>query len=137
MGDVLQHLRASQEHFEYHNLHGLRILSLAEGYAEILMPASKAVLNPLGNVHGGAIYTLCDVTAGSAAATRGRVAVTLSSAMNYLHAGRAGSDLIGRSREMKVGRTTAVYEIEVEQNGRVIALGTFTMFYSDRQTETL
>lgn len=137
MGDVLQHLRASQEHFGYHNLHGLRILSLNEGYAEILMPASETVLNPLGNVHGGAIYTLCDVTAGSAAATRGRVAVTLSSSMNYLHAGKAGSDLIGRAREVKTGRTTAVYEIEVSQDDRVIALGMFTMFYSDRETMTL
>lgn len=137
MGDILQHLRASQEHFAYHTMHGLRILSLNEGYAEVLMPASDTILNPLGKVHGGAIYTLCDVTAGSAAASRGRVAVTLSSSMSYLHAGKAGYDLIGRSREVKTGRTTSVYEIEVWQQDRIIAIGTFTMFYSEQETVSL
>ena len=35
-------------------------------------------LNPLGMAHGGTIFTLCDIAAGSAAASQGTVAVTLN-----------------------------------------------------------
>lgn len=135
MADLLQHLKARHEYSHYHQMHGLKILSLSDGYAEVLMPASPDVLNPLGNVHGGAIYTLCDVAAGTAAASRGLAGVTLTSAMNYLRPGHAGEDLLAKTRELKHGRTTAVYEVDVYQGERLIASGQFTMFYTGERIE--
>ena len=135
MADILQHLKDRHEHGRYHQMHGLKILSLADGYAEVFMPASPDILNPLGNVHGGAIYTLCDVAAGTAAASRGPAGVTLSSAMSYLRPGHAGEDLLARTCELKSGRTTAVYSVDVYQGDRLIANGQFTMYYTGETIE--
>lgn len=135
MADILQHLKDRHEHGVYHQMHGLKILSLTDGYAEVFMPASESILNPLGNVHGGAIYTLCDVAAGTAAASRGRAGVTLSSSMTYLRPGHAGEGLLAKTREFKSGRTTAVYGVDVYQGDRLIANGQFTMYYTGETIE--
>ncbi|MGM9612484.1 MAG: PaaI family thioesterase [Butyricicoccus sp.] len=135
MADILQHLKTRHEGSRYHQFHGLKILSLADGYAEVFMPASPDILNPLGNVHGGAIYTLCDVAAGTAAASRGRAGVTLSSSMSYLRPGHAGEGLLAKTRELKHGRTTAVYLVDVYQGDRLIANGQFTMYYTGETIE--
>ncbi len=137
MGDALVYLRNQQENGGYNGMHGLHVAAVGEGYAEVLLPASEKILNPLGDVHGGAIYTLCDVAAGTAAASRGRVGVTLSANVNYLRPGRAGEALTAVTKEIKHGRQTAVYEVEVTQGARAIASAVFTMFYVDRELKTL
>lgn len=130
MADLLQRLNRRNEHGSYNMLNGLKILSAAEGYAEVLLPVRPEVLNPLGNVHGGAIYTLCDVAAGTATASTGRIGVTLSSSMNYLRPGRSDEDLLAKTSQLKCGRTTAVYSVDVYQGERLIASGQFTMFFT-------
>ena len=131
MADILQHLKYRHEKENlYHQLHGLKIVSLSDGYAEVFLPASPKVLNPLGNFHGGAIYTLCDVAAGTAAASRGRIGVTLSSSLNYMRPGHHDEGLLAKTTERKYGRTTAVYSVDVYQGERLIANGQFTMYFT-------
>ncbi len=135
MGDALVYLRERQENGGYNKMHGLRVQAVREGYAEVLLPASGDLLNPLGNVHGGAIYTLCDVAAGTAGASRGRVGVTLSASINYLRPGYAGEALTAVTREIRYGRQTAVYEVTVRQGERLIATALFTMYYAGPSQE--
>ena len=131
MADILQHLKNQNERQNlYHKMHGLQIVSLTDGYAEVFMPARPDVLNPMGNFHGGAIYTLCDVAAGTAAASRGRAGVTLSSSMTYMRPGHSNEGLLAKTTELKYGRTTAVYSVDVYQGIRLIANGQFTMFFT-------
>ena len=54
-----------------------------DGGATVEIELTDEVLNPLGMAHGGTIFTLCDIAAGSAAASQGTVAVTLDSSINY------------------------------------------------------
>lgn len=137
MSDALVYLRNRQENGGYNAMHKLRVLTVREGYAEVLLPAGPQILNPLGTVHGGAIYTLCDVAAGTAAASRGQAGVTLSASVNYLRPGAADEPLTAVTREIKHGRQTAVYEIEVRQGERLIATAVFTMYYAGRTVESL
>lgn len=137
MSDALVYLRSRQENGGYNALHKLRVVTVREGYAEVMLPAGEQLLNPLGNVHGGAIYTLCDVAAGTAGASRGRVGVTLSANINYLRPGLAGEPLTAVTNEVRHGKQTAVYGIEVRQGERLIATATFTMYYVDRTVESL
>ena len=135
MSDALVFLRERQESGGYNRLHGLRVLTVREGYAEVCLPAGESILNPLGSVHGGAIYTLCDVAAGTAAASRGRVGVTLSSSMSYLRPGHREEGLLAKTQELKNGRTTAVYSVDVYQGSRLIANGQFTMYFTGETLE--
>ena len=137
MSDALVYLRERQENGGFNRAHGLRVLTVREGYAEILLPPSNDILNPLGNVHGGAIYSLCDVAAGTAGASHGRVGVTLSASINYLRPGYAGEPLTAVTRAVKCGKQTAVYEVDVTQGDRLIATAMFTMYYVERPLESL
>ena len=64
-----------------------------DGGATVEIELTDEVLNPLGMAHGGTIFTLCDIAAGSAAASQGTVAVTLDSNIHYYRPGRAGHKL--------------------------------------------
>ena len=138
MADILQRLKYNHERENlYHQLHDLKIVSLSDGYAEVFMPARPEVLNPMGNFHGGAIFTLCDVAAGTAAATRGRLAVTLTSSINYMRPGHNNEGLLAKTTELKCGRTTAVYSVDIYQGERLIANGQFTMYFTGQMLEEI
>ena len=134
MADILQRLRYNHEKENlYHQLHDLKIVSLSDGYAEVYMPARPEVLNPMGNFHGGAIFTLCDVAAGTAAASRGKLAVTLSSSISYMRPGYCNEGLLAKTTEMKYGHTTAVYSVDIYQGDRLVANGQFTMYFTGQE----
>ena len=62
-----------------------------DGGATVEVELTAELLNPLGMAHGGTIFTLCDIAAGSAAASQGTVAVTLDSSIHYYRPGRCRS----------------------------------------------
>ena len=102
-----------------------------DGGATAELKLTPDVLNPLGMAHGGTIFSLCDIAAGSAAASHGVIAVTLDSTINFYRPGLPGTTLTANAYERKRGRTTAVYMVEVfDENQRHIADATFTMYYT-------
>ena len=107
------------------------IEELEDGGATVELDLTPELLNPLGMAHGGTIFTLCDIAAGSAAASQGTVAVTLDSTIHYYRPGRCGKKLTAVAYERKRGRKVSVYMVEVhDDEGKHIADATFTMFYT-------
>ena len=79
--------------------------------------------------HGGTIFTLCDIAAGSAAKSQGHVAVTLDT-IHYYRPGRCGKKLTAWRTARKRGRKVSVYMVEVhDDEGKHIA-DAFTVFYT-------
>ena len=73
-------LKLRQEANGLNKLMHMRVITLDEdGGATVELDLTDELLNPLGMAHGGTIFTLCDIAAGSAAASHGIVAVTLDS----------------------------------------------------------
>ena len=96
----------------------------AEGELEIRTDTQ----NPMGMVHGGALFTLADTVAGTAAFTTGRNCVTLDSSMQFLSAAR-GDRVRCTAKPKKAGRTILVYEISItDSEDRLVATGIFTFF---------
>lgn len=127
-----------QEAAGLNKLMHMHVLSLDEHGASVELELTPELLNPLGMAHGGTIFTLCDIAAGSAAAASGRVAVTLDSTIHYYRPGKAGLVLTATASERKHGRTTAVYLVEVkDERGWHIADATFTMFYTGQTVADL
>ena len=84
--------------------------------------------NPYGIVHGGALVTLADTVAGTAAFTTGRTCVTLDSSMQFLAAAR-GDKVFCVATPKKVGRTILVYDISItDSEDRLVATGIFTFY---------
>ncbi|MCI7125681.1 MAG: PaaI family thioesterase [Agathobaculum sp.] len=132
-------LRMRQEAGGLNKLMHMRVVTLdKDGGATVEVDLTDDLLNPLGMAHGGTIFTLCDIAAGSAAASHGRVAVTLDSTIHYYRPGRPGTKLTAVAYERKSGQKTAIYIVEVHDGeGRHIADATFTMFYTGQTLDDL
>lgn len=107
----------------------MKVTRVDSGEAVVQMQITPETLNIYGLVHGGAIFSLADTAAGAASFTSGRESVTLSSSMNFLASARHGW-LYARAISAHTGGSTGVYQVRVtDQNERLIAVGTFTMYF--------
>lgn len=110
---------------------GVEITEAHNGHAEGVMQADARHLNPMGNIHGGCIFTLMDTVCGMAARSRGSMVVTSSANVLFLNAGAAGSRLRAVATEVKNGRTLKVYDVQVfDAKEVVVAKASFTFFVS-------
>lgn len=104
-----------------------RLEELEEGHSVISIDITDTSLNALGNVHGGFIFTLCDISAGIITASHSRVGVTLNSSINYLKGLNSGT-LYFEANTLHKGKTTIVLNVKVtNQDGVRVADATFTM----------
>ncbi|MGN0993687.1 MAG: PaaI family thioesterase [Butyricicoccus sp.] len=127
---AMEYLRSRLHKCEYHRLCGLNIISFGKGFAEVIMEPHKEILNPMGAVHGGAIFTLCDLAAGAAAASYGQASVTQCANISFLRPGKGTQRLTAKTRELKKGRSTGIYEVTVtDEDDEMVARATMTMFF--------
>ncbi|GAA3979297.1 hypothetical protein GCM10023085_72040 [Actinomadura viridis] len=124
---------ALREGTPLHELLGLEIVEIGERHAVLAMPVREEAFNSTGNLHGGAIATLIDVAAGSAAARGsgfepGRNSlVTADLHVRYL--GRPHGDVVyARAEVIKAGRQLVIVDCRVtDADDRIIAAADFSM----------
>lgn len=106
---------------------GIHIIEAKNGYAKAKMEISETHSNPIGSIHGGCLFTLADVTGGTAACTHGNRVTTVDANIHYLRAGMNTSCLYGEARELKCGKNIMVYEVSLtDQDNLLLADGIFT-----------
>src|SRR5262245_28161217 len=101
---------------------GAQLTSISPGAVEITLPASPAVSQQHGFVHGGAIASIADIAAGYAALSLmppGIGILTTEFKINFL-APAAGTRMLARGRVVKAGRTLTLAQTEIfaENAGR-------------------
>lgn len=111
---------------------GLELREVEPGRAVVEVSLAEHHLNREGVVHGGLIFTLCDMAAGVAAGaeeTGRRGVLTMDCSMYFLRPGR-GARLRAVGTVVRAGRTAAVVESQAfDESGELIAKGVFTEFY--------
>jgi acyl-CoA thioesterase len=108
---------------------GIRTTRILPGHAECEMEIRPEFQNPIGSIHGGIIFTLADIAAGSAAASHGMQLTTMDSEMHYLNAGIRVRRLKGCADAIKEGHRISVIRVRIlEENDKLLAEGTFTYF---------
>ncbi len=109
---------------------GLRLERLEEGEAEVAMPVKEAYLQEGGVVHGGVISALADTAAVYAlipGLPEDRTLTGVEFKVSFLKPVRLGAgDLVARARTVRRGRQIGFSEVEVSQDGKPVATGTFT-----------
>ena len=53
------------------NLVGVKIVEIREGYAKTELEVRPELMNPIDSLHGGVLFTMIDITGGSAAVSHG------------------------------------------------------------------
>ncbi len=89
--------------------------------------------NPYGMIHGGALYTMADDAAGTAAHGDGRHYVTQHGDLHFLD-NRAHGTIRAAGRVRHRGRSTVLVDVEItDEGGALLATGAFSYFCVDRK----
>ena len=101
----------------------------AEGELEIRTDTQ----NPMGMVHGGAIYAMADNATGFAAHTDGRSYVTQTSALQFLRNQSEGT-VWARAQVRHRGKSTCLVAVDIiGEKEKLLATGEFTFFCVDKK----
>ncbi|MCF2555790.1 PaaI family thioesterase [Faecalicatena contorta] len=123
---LLEHRNAVNK---YASFMGIVTTEIKEGYARAEMQIRPEHENAVGTVHGGAIFSLADTSAGAAAASYGTKMTTVSSDFHYLSPAMGTERLYGEAKAIKHGKKMSTLEVEIfSDDKKLIAKGTFTYF---------
>ncbi len=113
---------------------GAYVTEIAEGHAVVEIEPADFDRNPAGAVHGGCIYTIADIAAGSAASSYGYHAVTVNSAFNFMRASLETTKLTAEANVRKRGKRIMFINVTItDQDGTEMCAGQFTYVPLDRK----
>jgi uncharacterized protein (TIGR00369 family) len=115
----------------FSELIGCRLQRLEQGVAEVALSLEPHLRNRAGKLHGGAIFSLVDITMGLACSSShgfDQQSATIDCKINYIRAVEDG-EVLCTSRIVHAGRRTLVVEADVYQGERLVAKaqGTFAV----------
>lgn len=125
----------SKNMFMTHNF--MKLSQLWEDHAVVDLELRPESRNLYGGVHGGALFTLADCAAGSAARSDGKRYVTLSNSFEFY--GTSNHDFISAIATVRHrGRTICTISVDVKDGEEtLLAGGTFTMYATGDMVENL
>ena len=91
----------------------IEIIEIAPGRSRLKATVNESMKNLYGAIHGGALYTLCDMAAGMTAYAYGVSNVTLSGNINYVRPARVGTVFI-ECDTLHKGRSTIVQDVQIK-----------------------
>ncbi len=110
--------------FSYHNFMELEQAEL--DYAVYKLEIHPESRNSYGMVHGGALYSMADNAAGTAAHSDGRFYVTQTGSLNFLD-NRFDGTIRAAARVVRRGYSTVFVAVEITGgDGGLLATGSFT-----------
>ena len=126
-------LLSDVEQNEYMKYLGIELLELEEKYAKGRMRVNDKLLNPYGTMHGGSLYSLADIVAGTCACMQGKMVATVSGNMNYLLPGIATTYIWCEAKNIRQGAHLSVFDIVLKDDkDNVLQTGSFTFFILEK-----
>ncbi|MBA7564392.1 Acyl-coenzyme A thioesterase PaaI [subsurface metagenome] len=107
---------------------GIRIDTVEDGFAVCSVTVTRDMLNFLGMVHGGLIFSLADVAFSAASNNDHFPSYALDVSGSFLKAPRVGDVVVAEARRVHATKRTGVYRIEVLSGGELIAIFNGTVF---------
>ena len=115
----------------FSELIGCRLQRLEQGVAEVALSLEPQLRNRAGKLHGGAIFSLVDITMGLACSSAhgfDQQSATIECKINYIRAVAEG-EVVCIAKVIHPGRRTLVVEADVLQGDKLVAKaqGTFAV----------
>ncbi|MBQ9502433.1 MAG: PaaI family thioesterase [Lentisphaeria bacterium] len=116
------------EHDRFSASNNIRITRAEPGYAEGELEITPDSMNSRGFVQGGAIFTLCDLTAAGAANAGNDGMIAMQGSISFIRPG-TGKKLRSAARQLSRGRNTGVFAVDVFNDaGKLVAHATINGF---------
>ena len=112
----------------YHRFMGMKIEEYGNGCCLVRVAVGENILAPFGAVHGGILYSLCDVAGAIASFTRltlGYLAVTADINVSILSAVSSG-ELDIEAKVLKMGRRSCFIDSRAMQGQELVAVARIT-----------
>ena len=108
---------------------GLYTVEQGYGYCKVRLDIQKEHMNPIGSVHGGALFTMADEACGIAASTTGGICTTVDSHIEFLNAAIGVKYLTAEAKPKKIGKKIRSFIVEIkDERDRLIATADFIFF---------
>jgi acyl-CoA thioesterase len=102
---------------------GIELVDVKQGYSKIKMLVREEMMNGLNVVHGGIAFSLGDSAFAFACNSRNNLSLALETSISFLKPVFVGDTLIAEAKEIRNGRSTGVYLVEIKnQHEQLIAL---------------
>lgn len=116
---------------EYNKFLGFEMLELNVNYSKSRMKNAGNIHNPYGSIHGGALLSFVDASAGTTASMCGKYVTTVNCNLNFLLPATNTEYIYCECLKLKTGRHILVYDIRVTDDaGNLLDSGEFSFFVS-------
>ena len=105
---------------EFSKWMGISLIEIRENYCIIEMPIRKEMINGLKTVHGGVTFSFAESALAFSSINTGEAAVALNCMINFTKAVKLGDTLIAESILMANTRKTAVYDITITNQHKIV-----------------
>lgn len=117
---------------------GVKLIEIRENYCLIEMPIRQEMINGLKTVHGGVTFSFAESALAFSSNNTGNASVALNCMINFTKAVKMGDTLIAESILMADTRKTAVYDITItNQHKIVVASFRGTVYKLDKKVTDL
>ena len=99
---------------------GVKLIEIRENYCLIKMPIRQEMINGLKTVHGGVTFSFAESALAFSSNNTGNTAVALNCMINFTKAVKMGDTLIAESILMADTRKTAVYDIAITNQHKIM-----------------
>ena len=99
---------------------GVKLIEIRENYCLIEMPIRQEMINGLKTVHGGVTFSFAESALAFSSNNTGNAAVALNCMINFTKEVRLGDVLIAESILMADTRKTAVYDIAITNQHKIM-----------------
>ena len=105
---------------EFSKWMGISLIEIRENYCLIEMPIRKEMIKLLKTVHGGVTFSFAESALAFSSINTGEAAVALNCMINFTKAVKLGDTLIAESILMANTRKTAVYDITITNQHKIV-----------------
>lgn len=105
---------------EFSKWMGISLVEIRENYCLIEMPIRKEMINGLKTVHGGVTFSFAESALAFSSINTGEAAVALNCMINFTKAVKLGDTLVAESILMANTRKTAVYDITITNQHKIV-----------------
>ncbi len=101
---------------------GIEVVNASDGAARVEMTVTDGMVNGLGVLHGGVIFTLADTAMAYASNAGEADAVAVNADIDFLQPGNVGDRLVATATRRAAAGRTSVFDVDVTtEPGSVVA----------------
>lgn len=119
-----------QDPYSSHN--HIKLKHLEEGISEAEVVLTPKSFNRMQIMHGGLLFSLADVAAGTCVMTHGIQCVTLNTDIHFIKPGLSGT-ITAYAKELYHGGKTAICNVQIkDEKQTLLATATITMYLTGK-----